>query len=125
MPDTSAPSGPGPGPLVGGRAMLVRPLEAAAAQLRKTVDVGAWSSATSWTDRLEAVSWPRVIALAAIAATPLLVAYAIHLATRPIAYAPPHPSESSIELYAKAEREARRSPPPGLVEANQSWTGEP
>ena len=93
-------------------------------QLGQTFDRSAWSSASSWRQRLAAVSWPRAGLLTAAVVSPLLATYVIHLATRPVAYPPPEPSEESIALYAKTAREVRPAPPPGLVEANKTWTGE-
>lgn len=96
----------------------------AVSQLGRTLDRRAWAAATSWREYLAAVSWPRVGVVAGVAVVPVVAGWVVFVSTRPVAYPPPMPSEASIELYAKAVKDRRPTPPPGLVEANRTWTGE-
>lgn len=89
----------------------------------QTIDVDAWRSATSWRARMAAVAWPRAAALVLVVVGPLAGAWIYLQSTRPVAYPPPEPSERALALYARAEKEAHPTPPPGLVEANKSWNG--
>jgi hypothetical protein len=89
-----------------------------------TVDVSRLRQAHSSAERVAAVSWPRMGALAITPLALLGTFYAFHALTRPDAYPPPDPTQRQVVARAEALRMASRAPPPALVEANKSWTGE-
>lgn len=94
------------------------------AELRMTVDMPRLRAATTWSDRLEALSWPRVAVLAGILGVVIASAMGVYAMTRPYAYAPQEPTARELALRQHALENVRPAPPPGLVEANKTWKAE-
>lgn len=93
-------------------------------ELRLTVDFPRWRVADTWPDRLAALSWPRVAILSGIVGVVLASAILAYGLTRPYAYDPQEPTARELALRQQALENVRPSPPPGLVEANKTWTAE-
>lgn len=87
-------------------------------ELGQMIDVPRWQTATRWSERLSAISWPRAgVALRVVAI--LTATVFIYVATRPDPYTPRLPGPDEIAARQQAIQNARRTPPPGLVEANK------
>lgn len=94
------------------------------AEIRLTIDLPRWRQARTPAERLAALSWPRVAALAILPLGLIAGLYTLHILTRPDAYPPPDPSAREIAARAEALRHASQGPPPSLVAANKSWKAE-
>jgi len=93
-------------------------------EARMIVDLPRWRAAHTWSDRLQALSWPRVAVLAGIIGMVIAVPLTIYALTRPYAYPPQEPTARELALRKNALEHVRPAPPPGLVQANKAWTGE-
>lgn len=96
----------------------------ALAEIRLTVDLPRWRQARTPTERLAALSWPRVGVLSILPLALIVGLYTFHLLTRLDAYPPPDPSAQEIAARAETLRNVPHAPPPSLVEANKSWKAE-
>lgn len=96
----------------------------ALAEIRLTVDLPRWRRAGTPAEKLAALSWPRVGALAVLPLGVIAGLYTFHVLTRPDAYPPPLPSDREIALRRETLQSVSNTPPPGLVEANKSWKAE-
>lgn len=106
------------------KAFLDRLSQRTLAELRLTVDLPRWRQAHTPTERLAALSWPRIGAFAILPIGLIAALYTFHVMTRPDAYPPPDPTAREIAARAEALRHATQGPPPSLVEANKSWKAE-
>lgn len=96
----------------------------ALAELRLTVDLPRWRQAHTPAERLAALSWPRIGALAVLPLGLIAGLYTFHILTRPDAYPPPLPSVREIAHRRETLQSVSNTPPPSLVEANKSWKAE-
>ena len=89
-------------------------------QAKLVVDLDRLQRASSWADRLAAVSWPRAGVFIGAPLTLSLGLYAFALLTSSHAFPPPDPTAREIAARSKALAEAPHKPPASLIEANKS-----
>ncbi|MNR21733.1 hypothetical protein D3C85_1386510 [compost metagenome] len=88
--------------------------------LQRTVDLDQWRAAPSWRERLGAISWLRVSAIAVIPAIAIGCCLIAFMPRGVRAYPPPLPSKTVMELRKQGLKDFKNLPPAGLADANRS-----
>lgn len=86
----------------------------------QSIDLAQWRAATSWRERLHAISWSCVVSLGLFFVLLAALAAFMLKSEEVRAYPPPLPDKQVLEAREKNLSRFTGTPPQGLIDANKS-----